>query len=98
MALQTGKENLGGTAVRLNRLIGFSPVTMDESIVTGIDADGNFVKDGKMSWNAYQLNMLKVQDLMVKEFGVEARKNDATANLADLIKELDSDSGGAETD
>ena len=98
MALQTGKENLGGTAVRLNRLIGFSPVTMDESIVTGIDADGNFVKDGKMSWNAYQLNMLKVQDLMVKEFGVEARKNDATANLADLIKALDSDSGGAETD
>ena len=71
---------------------------MDESIVTGIDADGNFVKDGKMSWNAYQLNMLKVQDLMVKEFGVEARKNDGLENLAGLVETLDTDSGGAETD
>lgn len=98
MALQTGRNNLGGTAVRLNRLIGFSPVTMDESIVTGVEADGNFVKDGKMSWNAYQLNMLKVQDLLVKQFGVEARANDGLENLAGLIKTLDSDSGGAETD
>ena len=98
MALQTGRENLGGTAVRLNRLIGYGPPTKDESIVTGIDADGNFVKDGKMSWNDYQLSMLKVQDLMIKEFGVEARKNDATEGLAALIEQLDSDSGGAETD
>lgn len=98
MALQTGKENLGGTAVRLNRLIGFGPVTMDESIVTGIDGDGNFVKEGRMSWNAYQLNMLKVQDLLVKDFGIEARKNDGLDDLANLIKTLDTDSGGAETD
>lgn len=98
LAIQTGKENLGGTAVRLNRLIGFSPVTMDESIVTGIDGDGNFVKDKKLSWNAYQLNMLKVQDLLAKEFGIQAKENDATAELAGLIKTLDSDSGGAETD
>lgn len=98
MALQTGRENLGGTAVRLNRLIGYGPPTRDESVVTGIDAEGNYIKDGKMSWNAYQLNMLKVQDLLIKEFGVEARKNDGTADLADLIKVLDSDSGGAETD
>ncbi|MEM8775445.1 MAG: DUF4856 domain-containing protein [Pseudomonadota bacterium] len=98
MALQSGKNNLGGTAVRLNRLIGFGPVTMDETVVTGIDGDGNFVKDAKMSWNAYQLNMLKVQDLMVKKFGVEARVNDGTADLSDLVKQLDSDSGGAETD
>lgn len=98
MALQTGRENLGGTAVRLNRLIGFGPPTKDESIVTGIDADGNFLKEGKMSWNAYQLNMLKVQDLLIKEFGVKARKNDGTENLAALIKTLDTDSGGAETD
>jgi hypothetical protein len=98
MAMQTGKENLGGTAVRLNRLIGFGPVTLDESVVTGIDADGNFVREAKMSWNAYQLNMLKVQDLMIKKFGVEARKNDATDAMGDLIKTLDADSGGAETD
>ncbi|MEP3392844.1 MAG: DUF4856 domain-containing protein [Litoreibacter sp.] len=98
LALQTGRENLGGTAVRLNRLIGFSPVTMDETVVTGVDADGKFVKDAKMSWNAYQLNMLKVQDLLIKEFEVEARANDATEDLANLVKELDTDSGGAETD
>lgn len=98
MALQTGRENLGGTAVRLNRLIGFGPVTMDESVVTGVDADGNFVREGRMSWNAYQLNMLKVQDLLVKEFGIEGRKNDALEDLAGLIEQLDSDSGGAETD
>ncbi|MEO9683598.1 MAG: DUF4856 domain-containing protein [Tateyamaria sp.] len=98
LALQTGRENLGGTAVRLNRLIGFSPVTLDESIVTSVDGDGNFVKDAKMSWNAYQLNMLKVQDVLIKEFGIEGRKNDATEGLAELIKQLDSDSGGAETD
>ena len=98
MALQTGRENLGGTAVRLNRLIGYGPPTMDESVVTGIDADGNFVKEGKMSWNTYQLNMLKVQDLLIKQFGVEARKNDGTKDLAGLIKTLDTDSGGAETD
>ncbi|NRB05903.1 MAG: DUF4856 domain-containing protein [Rhodobacteraceae bacterium] len=98
MALQTGRENLGGTAVRLNRLIGYGPPTKDESVVTGIDADGNFVKEGKMSWNTYQLNMLKVQDLLLKEFGLEARKNDGTENLAALVKELDTDSGGAETD
>lgn len=98
MALQTGRENLGGTAVRLNRLIGYGPPTKDESVVTGIDADGNFVKDGKMSWNTYQLNMLKVQDILAKQFDLQARKNDGTENLADLIKTLDSDSGGAETD
>jgi len=93
-----GDENLGGTAVRINRLIGFGPVTLNEAVVTGIDADGNFVMDGKMSWNAYQLNMLKVQDILVKQFNIEGRKNDGLENLAKLVKDLDSDSGGAETD
>jgi hypothetical protein len=35
---------------------------------------------------------------LVKQFGIEARSNDATADLANLIKVIDSDSGGAETD
>ncbi|GAB5435664.1 hypothetical protein [Falsiruegeria mediterranea] len=60
MALQSGKTNLGRTAVHLNRLIGYGPVTMDETIVSGIDADGNFVRDCKLSWSSYQLNMLRV--------------------------------------
>ena len=37
-------------------------------------------------------------DVLIKEFGIEGRKNDATDGLAALIKTLDSDSGGAETD
>lgn len=97
MALQSGKNNLGRTAVHLNRLIGFGPVTLDESIVTGIDADGNFVRDRKLSWNSYQLHMLRVQELLIKEFGIEARANDATAELAGLVESLSGD-GGAETD
>jgi hypothetical protein len=98
MALQSGKNNLGSTGVQLNRLIGFGPVTMDETYVTGVDADGNFLKDKKLSWNGYQLHMLRVQSLLVKAFGIQARDNDATADLAELVKELDTDSGGSETD
>lgn len=98
LALQSGKNNLGSTAVQMNRLIGFGPVTMDETYVTGVDAAGNFLKDKKLSWNGYQLHMLRVQSLLVKTFGIEARANDATADLAELVKELDTDSGGSETD
>ncbi|SLN72173.1 hypothetical protein TRL7639_04288 [Falsiruegeria litorea R37] len=97
MALQSGKNNLGRTAVHLNRLIGYGPVTMDETIVSGIDADGNFVRDRKLSWSSYQLNMLRVQELLLGTFGIEARANDATAELASLVDSLNTD-GGAETD
>lgn len=98
MALQSGKNNLGSTAVRMNRLIGYGPVTMDESYVTDVDDNGDFIKGKKRSWNGYQLHMLRVQDLMIKSFGIKARSNDVTADLADLVKELDTDSGGSETD
>lgn len=97
MALQSGKNNLGRTAVHLNRLIGYGPVTMDETVVSGVDADGNFVKDRRMSWNGYQLHMLRVQELLIDAFGIEARANDATAELAGLVESLNND-GGAETD
>lgn len=97
MALQSGKNNLGRTAVHLNRLIGYGPVTLDETIVSGIDADGNFVRDRKLSWSSYQLNMLRVQEQLLNAFGIEARANDATAELAGLVESLNTD-GGAETD
>lgn len=97
MALQTGKNNLGETAVMLNRLIGFGPVTMDNSYVTGIDADGNFIRDRRRTWADYQLHMLKVQKLLINKMGVKARANDATADLAGLAEKLDADSN-AETD
>jgi hypothetical protein len=97
MALQTGKSNLGETAVMLNELIGFGPVTLDNRYVTGVDADGNFVMDRRMSWNDYQLNMLKVQKLLADKFGVSARANDQLAELSSLTDKLNAESN-AETD
>ncbi|MEM7269465.1 MAG: DUF4856 domain-containing protein [Pseudomonadota bacterium] len=97
MALQTGKNNLGETAVAMNRLIGYGPVTMDNTYVTGVDADGNLVRDRRRTWSDYQLHMLKLQQLMIKDMDVKARKNDATADLAGLADKLGSDSN-AETD
>ena len=97
MAMQTGRNNLGEAAVKLNRLIGFGPVTRDNSYVTGIDADGNFVRDRKKTWSDYQLQMLQVQKMLVDDFGVAARANDALGDLEALAGKLDSESA-AETD
>jgi hypothetical protein len=97
MALQTGKNNLGETAVMLNELIGFGPVTLDNTYVTGVDAEGNLVRDRRMAWNDYQLNMLKTQKLLADKFGLEARANDALADLEGLASALSADSN-AETD
>ncbi|MEM1160665.1 MAG: DUF4856 domain-containing protein [Pseudomonadota bacterium] len=97
MSLQTGKNNLGETAVKMNRLIGFGPVTMDNTYVTGIDADGNFVRDRRRTWSDYQLHMLKLQKLLINDLGVKARAKDATGELAGLADKLDSDAN-AETD
>lgn len=90
MALQTGKKNLGGTAVKLNRLIGFSPVLLGNTQVTGIDAKGNYVQSSSITMKEYMLHMLKVQKLMVDEFGVEARSNDVMADLGGLADKLSS--------
>ncbi|MEO0329931.1 MAG: DUF4856 domain-containing protein [Pseudomonadota bacterium] len=97
MALQSGKNNLGATAVAMNKLIGFGPVTLDFSYVTGVDADGNFERNRKLNWNDYQLQMLNVQKLMVDKFKVAAKDNDATGDLAALADKLDADAN-AETD
>jgi len=97
MALQTGKSNLGATAYDLNELIGFGPVTRDNSFVTGVDADGNFIRDRKMTWSDYQLNMLKVQKRLSEQFGVKSRANDQLAELEGLASKLGADSN-AETD
>ncbi len=97
MALQTGKSNLGATAVELNELIGFGPVTRDNSVVTGVDADGNFLRERKVTWSDYQLNMLKVQKLLSEQFGVKSRANDQLAELDALASKLGADSN-AETD
>ncbi|MEM7424829.1 MAG: DUF4856 domain-containing protein, partial [Pseudomonadota bacterium] len=97
MALQSGKNNLGKTAVEMNRLIGFGPVTMNNKYVTGVDADGNFEMNRRRTWSDYQLHMLKVQKLMADTFGVKAKVNDGTADLAAMVKEMEADEN-AETD
>ncbi|MEC8040597.1 MAG: DUF4856 domain-containing protein [Pseudomonadota bacterium] len=97
MALQSGRNNLGATAVELNNLVGFGPVTLDNSYVTGIDADGNFVRDRRMTWNDYQLNMLKTQELLKAKFGLKSLANDQLAQLEGLAGKLEAEAS-AETD
>ena len=97
LALQTGKRNLGETAVRLNRLTGFGPVLMNASQVTGMDPDGHYTKDEAMSWGEFQMHMLKIQKLMVKEFKVVAQVNDQLENISSLADKL-GDSNSAEND
>ena len=53
LALQCGKNNLGETAVKMNRMMGFGPVLMNASQVTGIDSSGNFIKDEASSSVSY---------------------------------------------
>ncbi len=97
MAMQSGKSNLGATATKMNDLMGFGPVTLNNSYVTGMDSNGNFVMDRKRSWSDYQLHMLKIQQMMVDQFSVKARVNDGLNDLQALTDKLDSASS-AETD
>ena len=90
LALQTGRNNLGETAVKLNRMIGFSPVLLGNTQVDAIDANGDYVQAPSESLEDYMLHMLKIQKLMVDQFQVTARANDALASLGDLSKKLGS--------
>ena len=97
MALQCGKNNLGETAVKLNRMMGFGPVLMNSSQVIGVDSTGNYIKDQSQEWDDYKLHMLKIQQLMVDEFGVVARSHDQLSGMAALAAKLGS-SDSAEND
>ena len=97
LALQTGRDNLGETAVRLNRIIGFGPVLPNLSQVMDIDSQGNYVKDESKPLATYQYDMLKLQDLMVSAFGAEARQNDQLAEMESLLEKL-GDGASAEND
>ena len=50
--------------------------------------DGEFVQSPSISMGEYQVQMIKVQKLMVDSFGVEARSKDMMANLAKLVDSL----------
>ena len=88
MALQVGKNNIGESATKLNRMIGFGPMLMDETQIIGIDSKGNYIMDKIYSMNDAKLHMLKIQKLMIDEFGVEAKSNDMLADMADLASKI----------
>ena len=79
MALQAGGKDLGVTAVKLNRLLGYGPVLLGGSQVVGVNRDGSDEIGESVTLSAYMVNMLKVQQLMVDAFGVTARQNDSLA-------------------
>ena len=88
LALQVAGKDMGATSVKLNRLIGYSPLLLGNTQVTGIDSNGEYVQSDAETWGGYMVHMLKVQNLMVDEFGVVARSNDQTAGLSDLVNSL----------
>ena len=88
LALQTGKKNLGDTATRLNRMIGFGPLMPNLSQVTDIDSSGNYVRDQGSSWDEYMLHMVKVQKLLADKFKIKAKAKDESKKLSELTKSL----------
>lgn len=90
MSLQTGGKDLGALAVKLNRLIGYSPVLLGNTQITGIDAKGNYIQSESVSLKEYALQMLQVQQLLDEAFSLVAKNNDQTANLSELADKLGS--------
>ena len=90
LSLQTGRKNLGETAVKLNRLIGFGPVMPNSSQVTDIDSKGNYVKSQSNGIDNYMVHMLKVQKLLIDKMGVTAQSNNNIASMEAMIKNLGS--------
>ena len=97
MALQCGPKNLGETAVKMNRMMGFGPVLLNASQVVGIDSNGNFIKDQAQDWGEFKLHKLKIQKLMVDEFGVTAKSKDQLAEMTALADSM-GNSDSAEND
>ena len=87
LALETGGVNLGETGVKMNRLLGYSPVLLGNTQVKAL-VDGEFVQSSSVSLSEYRVQMIKLQKLMIDDFAVEARNKDVTANLADLVDSL----------
>ena len=97
LALQTGRNNLGGTATDLNNLIGYSPMNLDGNQVTAITNDGTYLGGETMEWGVYMLHMARVQKLLADTIGVEAKANDITGEIAALTDQL-GDALAGETD
>ena len=88
LSLEVGKQDRSAVAKRLTSLVGYGPWLPNSSQVIDVSTDGNYVKDEASSLESYQLHMLKVQQLMVDEFGVKARNNDMLGSMSDLAAKL----------
>ena len=97
MALQVGGKDLGETALKMNRLIGFGPALPNSSQVTDIDSANNYVKEQGPDLQEYALHLLKVQKLMTDNFNLQAKSHDQLGQIGDLIEQLGSGSS-AEND
>ena len=87
LSLHTGKFSLGSIGAELDELIGFGPVLMNGTQVSGLDATGAY-QLAPASVEEYMVNMLKVQNLMSEEFGVVAKNNDKLAGISNLAEAL----------
>jgi hypothetical protein len=96
MALEAGGKNLGLVGVKLNRLLGYSPVLLGNTQVTGV-VNGEYTQAEGISMGEYRVHMIKVQKLMIDAFGVQARNKDVTAELEGLVASL-GDALAAEND
>ena len=87
LSLHTGKLSLGSLGAELDALIGYGPVLMNGTQVGGLDATGAYQMTDA-SVDGYMVNMLKVQNLMIEEFGVVAKNNDKLAGISNLAEAL----------
>lgn len=87
LSLHTGKFLLGSLGEELDTLIGYGPVLMNGTQVSGLDATGAY-QMSNASVDDYMVNMLKVQNLMAEEFGVVAKNNDKLAGISNLAEAL----------
>ena len=87
LSLHTSGQNLGELGTRIDRLVGFGPV-VNGSKVSGVDAGGNYFVMAEANADKEMVHMLKLQKLMVDEFGVTAKNNDKLAGIANISEVL----------
>ena len=94
LALQMGGKDLGETAVKMNRLIGYSPVLLGDTQVTSIDSNGRYLQSKGPSLGGYMVHMIKVQHLLDERFDLQAKKNTVDVDLATLNNKLKGKNSG----
>jgi hypothetical protein len=96
LALQTGKNDLGGVAEKMNSLTGFGPVTLDGRQISGFSYNKNYNYQLK-SMDGFALHMVKLQKLLDDNFNILAKSNNQLGELTAITKTL-GDSGYVEND